>query len=447
MKRVLIANRGEIALRAIRACQKLGLETVAVHSTADASSRHVWAADRSVCVGAAPPGQSYLNGPALVEVALRTGCDTVYPGYGFLSENAGFVDMCETAGLTFVGPPASAIRLMGDKSAARRAAAEAGVPVVPGSSLATSDRDVAARLAGAVGFPLLAKAVAGGGGRGMRVIDTEGDFRDRFEQASAEARAAFGNGEMYLERFFARVRHVEIQVIADSHGNAIHLWERDCSVQRRHQKLVEEAPSPVLDPEIRAAMALAALSLVRRTGYVNAGTIEFIFDMLSRQFFFIEMNTRIQVEHPVTEALFGVDLVAEQFRIARGDRLGIAQPAAPTTGHAIEFRINAENPAQGFAPVPGRITRWHPPVGEGIRMDSHIYEGFAVSPYYDSLLGKLIVQGATRDEALARARRALAAFEVEGVSTTLAFHRAILDEPAFIAGQIHTRWIEQRQDG
>jgi len=446
MKRILIANRGEIALRAVRTCRTLGLQTVGVHSTGDVNAPHVWAADRSVCVGAPPPGQSYLNGPAMVAVALATGCDAVYPGYGFLSENAGFVAMCETAGLTFVGPSANAIRLMGNKADARRAATEAGVPVVPGSTLATTDPGLAAEMARDVGFPLLAKAVAGGGGRGMRVIETEAAFRDRFEQASAEARSAFGNGEMYLERFFSRVRHVEIQVMADSHGNAIHFWERDCSVQRRHQKLVEEAPSPALDPQIRAAMAEAALSLVRSTGYTNAGTVEFIFDMQSRQFYFIEMNTRIQVEHPVTESLFGIDLVAEQFRIARGDRLSIDQPAAPTQRHAIEFRINAENPANGFLPSPGRITRWHPPAGEGIRIDSHVYEGFTVSPYYDSLLAKLIVHGTTRSQALARARQAIAAFEVEGVASTLPFHRKLLDQPAFVEGQLHTRWIEQRQD-
>ncbi|MBZ0262505.1 MAG: acetyl-CoA carboxylase biotin carboxylase subunit [Hyphomicrobiales bacterium] len=444
MRRILIANRGEIALRAIRACRKLGLECVAVHSAADKGSPHAWAADRSVCIGPAAPSDSYLRAEALIEVALRTGCDAIYPGYGFLSEKESFAALCKREDLIFVGPSAEVIALMGDKAAARRAAESAGVPVVPGTGTTTVDPDESVRHAEAIGFPLLAKAAAGGGGRGMRIVDTAEEFRHQFGQASAEAKAAFGSGEMYLERFFRRVRHIEIQVFADHHGNAIHLWDRDCSVQRRHQKLIEEAPSPVLGTDEREAIAEAAIALVRFSKYANAGTVEFIFDLETRRFFFIEMNTRIQVEHPVTEALFGVDLVAEQFRVARGDRLSLKQPQHPA-GCAIEFRINAEDPDKRFSPQPGQISDWRPPSGCGIRFDSHVYPGFAVSPFYDSLLGKLIVSGTSREEMIARARAALDAFRIGGIATTLPFHRRMLDEPEFLSGGIHTRWIEDRR--
>ncbi len=444
VKRVLIANRGEIALRAVRACRRLGLETLGVHSTADQASPHCWAADRSVCIGPAAPNDSYLKAEALIEVARRTGCDAVYPGYGFLSEKEHFAALCTQEGLTFVGPPAEVIALMGDKVAARQVAQDNGVPVVPGSDTAMADADDACLQAEAMGFPLLLKAAAGGGGRGMRVVDGAAELRPKFEQAAAEAKAAFGNGAIYLERFFPRVRHIEIQVFGDAHGKAIHLWERDCSVQRRHQKLVEEAPSPVLNARTRRDMADAAMALVRATGYVNAGTVEFIYDVGSGQFYFIEMNTRIQVEHPVTEVLLGVDLVVEQLRIAAGERLSIRQPEAPE-GSAIEFRINAEDPEHDFAPRPGVISTWRPPAGSGIRLDSHVYPGFAVSPFYDSLLGKLIISGQNREVAMLRARSALSRFRVDGVKTTIPFHRALLDEPDFLDASLHTRWIEQRR--
>ena len=442
MKRVFVANRGEIALRAVRACRRLGLETVAAYSTADANSPHVWAADRAICVGPPPPRESYLNIPGLVEAARASGCDAVYPGYGFLAEKSEFAAACAKEGLVFVGPRPETIALMGDKVAARRTAIQHGIPVVPGSEQGFTDAMAAARAATAIGYPLLLKAAGGGGGRGMRIVEAPDEFTARFEQASAEAGAAFNNPEIYLERFFRRVRHVEIQVIGDRHGNAIHLWERDCSVQRRHQKLVEEAPSPVLSAAMRRAMAEAALALVRAITYENAGTIEFIVDLDAGGFYFIEMNTRIQVEHPVTEALTGTDLVAEQLRIAAGEVLSIAPPAEPC-GCAIEFRINAEDASRDFFPSPGTIRHWAPPTGPGIRLDSHVYAGYAVSPFYDSLLGKLIITGPDRASALERARRALAIFGVAGVATTIPFHRRLIEEADFLSGALHTRWIEQ----
>jgi acetyl-CoA carboxylase biotin carboxylase subunit len=442
VKRVFIANRGEIALRAVRACRTLGLETVAAYSAADGNSPHIWAADRAICIGPPPPQQSYLNIGALIEAAKASGCDAVYPGYGFLAEKSEFAAACGKEGLVFVGPRPEAIALMGDKVAARQAALEHGVPVVPGSARGYAGAAEAEAAAVEIGYPLLLKAAGGGGGRGMRVVDAPADFADRFEQASAEARAAFNNPEIYLERFFRRVRHIEIQVFGDGHGNHIHLWERDCSVQRRHQKLVEEAPSPVLPAATRRAMAAAALKLVRAIGYENAGTIEFIFDLESGEFYFIEMNTRIQVEHPVTEALTGADLVAEQLRVAAGEPLSLEQPPEPRAC-AIEFRINAEDAGRDFVPSPGTIRRWAPPAGSGIRLDSHAYAGYTVSPFYDSLLGKLIVAGADRGAMLERARAALATFHVEGVATTLPFHRRLIEEPAFRSGELHTRWVEQ----
>jgi acetyl-CoA carboxylase biotin carboxylase subunit len=447
VKRILIANRGEIALRAIRACRKLGHEAVAVHSTADRGAAHVWAADRAVCIGPPPAAQSYLNMPALIEAARGSGCDAVYPGYGFLSEKAAFAQACVEAGLTFVGPSAEAIAVMGDKAAARRTAKALGVPVVPGSEGGFTDPAAAADAAAAIGFPLLLKASAGGGGRGMRVVREPAAFEAAFHQATAEAEAAFGNCEIYLERFFDRVRHVEIQVFGDAHGNCQHLWERDCSVQRRHQKLVEEGPSPVLDEERRRAMADAALTIARGIGYTNAGTVEFIYDLDSRDFFFIEMNTRIQVEHPVTEMLTGVDLVAEQLRVAAGEALSFAAAPPTVSGHVIEWRINAEDGDQGFCPSPGRITRWRPPEGPGIRFDSHAFEGYTVSPFYDSMLGKLVVAGTDRDDAIKRSAAALARFEAEGIATTIPFHRRLLARTEFLRAELHTRWIDERLQG
>jgi acetyl-CoA carboxylase biotin carboxylase subunit len=443
MKRVLVANRGEIALRAVRAARKVGLETVAACSEADRNSPHVWAADRSVCIGPPPASLSYLNGPALIEAARGTGCDAIYPGYGFLSEKSAFAAACREEGLTFIGPSPEAIGMMGDKVEARRTAERNGVPVVPGSEQGFTDAQAAALVADKIGYPLLLKASGGGGGRGMRVAAGPHEFAALFAQASAEAASAFGNPEIYLERFFSRVRHIEIQVFGDRHGNAIHLWERDCSIQRRHQKLVEEAPSPVLDASVRKQMAEAATALIRNIKYEGAGTIEFIFDMDSGRWFFIEMNTRIQVEHPVTEEIFGVDLVAEQMRVAAGEPISFKQPAAPNGRSAIEFRINAEDPNNNFRPSPGTVSEWSPPTGQGIRLDSHVYKSYVVPPYYDSLLGKLIISRNDRKDMLAAASSALSRFKVAGVATTIPFHARLIGYDAFIKATAHTRWVEQ----
>ncbi len=443
MQRVLIANRGEIALRAVRACRSLRLESVAVYSDADRTSTHVRAADRAICIGPAPSSQSYLNAGALITTALGSGCDALYPGYGFLSEKSSFAAECREAGLIFVGPSADVIAMMGDKVAARRTAKKFAIPLVPGSENAYRAADEAAALARDVGFPLLLKAAGGGGGRGMRIVEKAKNFAGAFAQASAEAAAAFGQPDIYLERYFPRVRHVEIQVFGDAHGNAIHLWERDCSIQRRYQKLVEEAPSPVLDAASRREMAEAAVTLVRELRYEGAGTVEFLFDLASGKWFFIEMNTRIQVEHPVTEEVFGVDLVAEQLKVAAGERLSIRQPAPPNGRSAIEFRINAEDPSAGFRPSPGLVSQWRPPEGAGIRFDSHVYEGYSVPPYYDSLLGKLIISGQSRNEMLATAEAALNRFSVAGIATTIPFHRQLLSASAFRDGSADTRWVER----
>ncbi len=443
LQRVLIANRGEIALRVIRACRTAGLETVAIHSEPDANSPHIWAADQAVCIGPAPPLQSYLNGDAILHVAKATGCDAIHPGYGFLAENAAFAAGCEANGITFIGPAADSIRTMGDKTEARRAAMRLGVPVVPGSEDSFVEPAMAADAVRDIGFPVLLKARSGGGGRGMRVVEDAASFEGMFQQATAEAAAAFGDGEVYLERFFSRVRHIEVQVLGDGQGNAVHLWERDCSTQRRHQKLVEEALSPALDAAAREAICAAAIDLTKGIDYRGAGTVEFLYDSAKKGFYFIEMNTRIQVEHPVTEMLTGVDLVSEQLRIAGGQGLAFDAPPA-AKGHAIEFRINAEDPANGFSPCPGRITAWRPPTGAGIRLDSHVYPGYDVASFYDSLLGKLIVYGDDRADALSKARLALSRFQVAGVATTIPFHLALLDDPDFQAGDIHTGWVEAR---
>ncbi len=441
MRRVLVANRGEIALRAIRASRQLGLQSVAVYSTADANSAHRWAADEAICIGPPPPKASYLNAGALIEVARSRGCDAIYPGYGFLSENSSFASQCVEAGLTFVGPHAEAIARMGDKATARQTAASLGIPVVPGSKDAFTAAAEADNIAKEIGFPLLLKASGGGGGRGMRVVANAEEFAAKFDQAAAEAQAAFGNPAIYLERFFSEVRHVEIQVFGDSHGNYVHLGERDCSVQRRHQKLIEEAPSPVIDQTTRREMAEAATALVRALEYVNAGTVEFIYDAASGKFFFIEMNTRIQVEHPVTELVTGTDLVQEQFRVAAGEPLSFGSTFADGRA-AIEFRVNAEDAAQDFRPSPGTLKRWSPPNGRNIRVDSHAYENYAVPPYYNSLLAKLIVVGADRKAAIETAKSALARFQVAGITTTIPFHAYLLQQAEFTRAEIHTRWIE-----
>jgi acetyl-CoA carboxylase biotin carboxylase subunit len=442
MQRVLIANRGEIALRAIRACRQLGLESLAVYSSADANSPHRWAASHAICIGPPPANASYLNAAALLETAAGTKCDAVYPGYGFLAENSAFADRCSEAGLTFIGPNADCISRMGDKVAARQTAAAIGIPVVPGSEHGFTSAAPANEVARRLGFPLLLKASGGGGGRGMRIVNRAEEFSAQFDQASAEAKAAFGNAEIYLERFFPQVRHIEIQVFGDQHGNYVHLGERDCSVQRRHQKLVEESPSPALDQPTRRRMAEAAVALIKALKYVNAGTVEFIFDPASRQFFFIEMNTRIQVEHPVTEMVTGTDLVLEQFRVAAGEKLSFSSTFSEDRV-AIEFRINAEDAAQDFRPSPGILKRWRPPSGRDIRVDSHAYENYAVPPYYDSMLAKLIVTGPDRAAAMDVGRSALARFLVSGLQTTVPFHARLLVQPEFARAEVHTRWVEE----
>ena len=444
MKRVLIANRGEIAARILRACRAAGLEAVAVYSTADRDAPYLSQADRAVCIGPPPAAQSYLLADAMLAAALGTGCDAVHPGYGFMAENAGFARRCAEHGLTFVGPSPEAIELMGDKIAGRAAAIANDVPVVPGSHTSISDIDAAKRQAGDIGYPLLLKASAGGGGRGMRVVNEPSGLESRLAAAGAEAQAAFADSRIYMERYFPRVHHVEVQVFGDRHGNHVHLGERDCSAQRRHQKLVEESPSPVLAPALRDEICDAAVRLARGVDYENAGTVEFIYDPVVERFYFIEMNTRIQVEHPVTEMVTGTDLVLEQLRVAAGEPLSFTAQTIAHRGHAIEWRINAEDPARGFLPTPGRLTRWSPPTeGRDVRVDTFVREGHTVSPFYDSMLAKLVVRGESRADALERSAAALDAFAVEGVSTTIGFQRTMIDHRDFIEGQVHTRWIEE----
>jgi len=442
LSRVLIANRGEIALRAIRACRALGLETVAVYSVADADQPHVWAADRAVCLGPAPSTQSYLSIPSILHVAIETSCNAVYPGYGFLAENAAFAKACADNGLKFIGPSVEVIQTMGDKARAREMARSFGVPVVPGSEGVFTDADEAAAVAKDIGFPMLLKARSGGGGRGMRIAENMAGFSEAFAQAAREAEAAFGDGAIYLERFFPRVRHIEVQVLGDGQGNSLQMDERDCSIQRRHQKLVEESPSPVVNAALRAQLLDVSGRLTRGIAYEGAGTVEFIFDEASGEFFFIEMNTRIQVEHPVTEMRTGLDLVQAQIKIAAGEPLPSLDPDTMPGGHAIEFRINAEDWMRGFTPSPGRLETWLPPRGEGIRLDTAAYQGQRISPFYDSMIAKLIVHGSDRNEALARARDALSGFRCEGIANTIGFHRILVDEDDFIANRVHTRWIE-----
>ena len=445
MKRVLIANRGEIAARILRACRAAGLEAVAVYSSADRDAPYLARADRAVCIGPPPAAQSYLLADALLAAALGTGCDAVHPGYGFMAENAGFARRCAEHGLTFIGPSPESIELMGDKIAGRAAAIANGVSVVPGSDASIADVRAAKREADRIGYPLLLKASAGGGGRGMRVVNGPSELESRLAAAGAEAEAAFSDSRIYMERYFPRVHHVEVQVFGDRHGNHVHLGERDCSAQRRHQKLVEESPSPVLIPAVRDEICEAAVRLARGVAYENAGTVEFIYDPAGERCYFIEMNTRIQVEHPVTEMVTGTDLVLEQLRVASGEALSFTARTIAHRGHAIEWRINAENPECGFLPTPGRLTRWSPPFeGPDVRMDTFVQEGQAVTPYYDSMLAKLVVRGGSRAEALARSAAALDAFEVEGVSTTIGFERAMIDHHDFIEGRVHTRWIEER---
>ena len=445
-KKLLIANRGEIALRIVRACRELGVKTVAVHSEVDGESLHVRFADEAVCIGPAAAARSYLNAPQIIAAAEITGAEAVHPGYGFLAENAEFAEICQQSELTFVGPTPVQIRTMGDKAAARKAMQDAGVPVVPGSDGVVEELDQAVAAAREIGFPIMIKAAAGGGGKGMRVAEDEASFSRSFGAAQAEAAAAFGNGGVYLERCVLRPRHVEFQVFGDSQGRVVHLGERDCSIQRRHQKLIEEAPSPALDDRLRAAMGEAAVQAARAIGYVGAGTVEFLLDP-SGEFYFIEMNTRIQVEHPVTEATTGFDLVKEQIRVAAGQPLSFPSGELVHRGHAIEFRVNAEDPARDFAPSPGEITTFHQPGGPGVRVDTHVYSGYRVPPYYDSLLAKLVVWGNTRQEAVARGREALDSFVVEGIFTTIGYLSNITQDKAFQEGSVDTSFVDRFGNG
>jgi acetyl-CoA carboxylase biotin carboxylase subunit len=438
-RKILIANRGEIALRIQRACRELGIATVAVHSTADATAMHVRLADEAVCIGPPPAKDSYLNVAAILSAAFITGADAIHPGYGFLSENAGFAEMVEAHGLTFIGPSSAHISMMGDKIAAKTAMASLGVPLVPGSDGEVPDLETARAVADSILYPVLIKAAAGGGGRGMRVARDKSELENAFRSARTEARAAFGNDSVYIEKYLDRPRHIELQVMADSHGNVVHFGERDCSLQRRHQKVLEEAGSPAITPAQRDALGATATAALRQLGYRNAGTLEFLFQ--DGQFAFIEMNTRLQVEHPVTEMLCDVDLVREQIRIAAGAELGYGQSDVSFSGHAIECRINAEDPVT-FMPTPGRITEYHAPGGLGVRIDSALYAGYFVPPYYDSLVAKLIVHAPTRLDAINRMRRALDEFAVEGIKTTIPLHRRIVDAPEFQAGDYTIHWLE-----
>ena len=438
--KILIANRGEIALRIQRACRELGIPTVAVHSTADAEAMHVRLADESVCIGPPAARDSYLKIPAILSAANITGADAIHPGYGFLSENADFAEMVEAHGLTFIGPAPDHIRIMGDKIAAKSAMAALGVPLVPGSEGAVADLDEAQRVAACIGYPVLIKAAAGGGGRGMKVATGPEDLEEAWRVARGEARAAFGNDSVYMEKYLDRPRHIEMQVMADAHGNVVHFGERDCSLQRRHQKLLEEAGSPALTAADRDALGATVTAGLAKIGYRNAGTLEFLYQ--DGQFAFIEMNTRLQVEHPVTEMVCGVDLVREQIRIAAGQRLGYTQSDIRFNGHAIECRITAEDP-ETFIASPGKVTAYHAPGGLGVRVDSALYAGYTVPPHYDSLIAKLIVHAPTRAEAIARMRRSLAEFVVVGVKTTLPLHARILDDPGFQTGDYTIHWLER----
>ncbi|WP_094556327.1 acetyl-CoA carboxylase biotin carboxylase subunit [Synechococcus sp. 1G10] len=440
--KLLIANRGEISLRILRSCREMGISTVAVYSTVDRNALHVQLADEAVCVGEAPSSKSYLNIPNIIAAAISRGADAIHPGYGFLAENDRFAEICAAHGLTFVGPSPEAIRAMGDKSTAKTTMQRVGVPTIPGSEGLLEDAQEASVLAARMGFPVMIKATAGGGGRGMRLVQEPEQLEGLFKAAQGEAEAAFGNPGLYMEKFIERPRHVEVQILADRHGNVVHLGERDCSIQRRHQKLLEEAPSPALDPELRRRMGEAAVAAARSITYEGAGTVEFLVDR-SGSFYFMEMNTRIQVEHPVTEMVTGFDLIAEQLRIAGGEPLSMRQEDVKLRGHAIECRINAEDPQQNFRPAPGRITGWLPPGGPGVRVDSHVYTGYEIPPFYDSLIGKLIVWGVDREAAIKRMRRALSECAITGIPTTIEFHLALLDRPEFQRGDLHTKFVEQ----
>jgi len=439
-KKILIANRGEIALRVIHACRELGIATVAVHSTADSESLHVTYADEDVCIGPPRSTESYLDINAVISAAEITGADAVHPGYGFLSEKAHFAEVLAECNIAWIGPKPETIRLMGDKAKARAMAIAAGVPVLPGSEEPLASAEVALERAREVGFPVILKASAGGGGRGMRIVRSEDELPGQLSTASQEAESAFGDGSMYMEKYLEEPRHIEFQIFGDQHGTIIHLGERECSIQRRHQKLIEESPSPALTPELREEMGQAAVNLARKVGYQNAGTIEFLLDTDGR-FYFMEMNTRIQVEHPVTELVMGVDLVKMQLQVAAGGKLDVPSGLTPR-GHAIECRVNAEN-SDTFRPSPGKITTFHPPGGPGVRVDTHAYEHYMVPPHYDSMIAKLIVHDQTREDAIARMSRALDFFVIEGIDTSIPLHRRIMDAPAFREGRLSTKFMER----
>jgi acetyl-CoA carboxylase, biotin carboxylase subunit len=444
-KKILIANRGEIALRVIRTCKEMGIATVAVHSTADAHSMHVYQAEEDICIGPPASKQSYLNMRQILSAAELTNADAIHPGYGFLSENARFAEVCRDNRLTFIGPPPEVIHSMGDKAQAKATMRKAKVPTIPGSVGLVETLEDALREAAAVGFPVVVKAPAGGGGRGMRMARDEAELRKLFPVATAEAQVAFGNGSLYLERFFTEPRHVEIQLIGDQHGNMVHLGERDCSVQRRHQKLIEESPSPAVTPEIRARMGEIAAKGALEAGYHNAGTIEFLYDK-DNSFYFMEMNTRIQVEHPVTEAVTGIDLIRAQILVAAGEKLPFTQKDVKFEGHAIECRINAEDPWNDFRPSPGTLKTFHLPGGPGVRVDTHCYSGYTVPPHYDSMIAKLIVHAPTRAQAIARMLRALDEFVIEGVKTTIPLHKRVLRHPMFAKGTYTTKFLEENPE-
>jgi len=441
-KKILIANRGEIALRIIRACKELGIQTVAVYSEADAESLHVRFADEDVCIGPPPPTKSYLDPKRIISAAEVTNAEAIHPGYGFLAENAEFAEICQQCGIVFIGPPAHVIRDMGDKSLAREKMRAAGVPVTPGSEKPLETVAEAFGLAEETGYPVIIKAAAGGGGRGMRVCANQAELEKNFEAAQGEAAVAFGDPTIYLEKYLEAPRHVEVQVLGDTHGNIIHLGERDCTIQRRHQKLIEESPSPAVNSVVRQALGDVAVQAAAAVGYYSTGTVEFLLDKHGN-LFFMEMNTRIQVEHPVTEEQTDIDLVKEQIRVAAGEKLELSQSDVKFQGHTVEVRINAEDPRRKFAPSPGRISSFHVPGGHGIRVDTHAYAKYVIPPFYDSLIAKLIAHGKTRDQALRKLRRALDEFIIEGVATTIDFHKQVLDHEVFISGEFDTSFVER----
>lgn len=441
--KVLIVNRGEIAIRIIRACKEMGIRTVTVYSKADKDSLHVLFADEAVCIGKAQSKESYLNIPPIISAAEITNVEAIHPGYGFLSENAYFAEICEACKITFIGPPPEAISRMGDKSVARQTMKKAGVPIVPGSDGPVKDEEEAIKVAEKIGYPVMVKASAGGGGKGMRIAHNKESLISSFHMAQSEAQAAFGNSEVYIEKYIDEARHIEMQVLADKFGNTIHLRERECSIQRRHQKLIEETPSPAINNRLREKMGEAAIRAAKVVGYFSAGTVEFILDKQGN-FYFMEMNTRIQVEHPITEMITGVDLIKEQIRIAAGKRLAYQQKDITCRSHSIECRINAEDPDNNFIPSPGKITEYHPPGGPGVRVDSHLYKGYTIPPYYDSLIAKLIVHAEDRKSAILRMKRALEEYIIEGIKTTIPSHLKVLETEDFQKGEYSTKFIEEK---